>query len=545
MTRLSLYLLFLIPLAISPFSLDAFMVPKFSILIIYSCVALFSLLFHYKKLYTKTDLRLKVFFFLFFLVLVFSFISSKTPWEQQFFGREGRNNGFLLFISLLLLMIFSAQIDLLNFKIKINRYIALSSLAIISYSILQLLELDPLAWNTINLKMFSTLGNPNFLSAFLAATFVPVLIYLYSHSIFSNKSQYLKFALLLFTFLVYGGVIFKSKSNQGLIIIVLSAFLLVILFSFRTKKIFLAVSSSCVLLFFGVVGILGTLNKGVLASILYKTSVTSRGDFYRSALNMGMDNWLHGVGIDGFGDYYLAYRDSTAAVRPSAEYADTAHNYFLDFFANLGGGGLILYTLLILFTFIGFIKLLQRSAYDNFIISIFIFWVGVQIQSLISPTFIVFLIYNFAFAGFVINHSKVQAFKTNGRFASKDNLNKTAVVIGLLLALLILLPFISKDRNLLKAQQGDSFEAVLSAARAYPKSIVTYNRILQTLANSGASSPIFLEVAKEAASFNPRTLPGQFTIMTSEYSSNLEKQDAYKVLLDLDPKNPIVEKYRP
>jgi O-antigen ligase len=521
------------------------MIPKFSILVIYGCIALFSLILNFKKLYIKTDLRLKLFFFLFFIVLIFSFISSKTPWEQQFFGREGRNNGLLLFISLILLMIFSAQIDVLNFRIKINKYIAFSSLVIIFYSILQLLGLDPIAWDTINIKMFSTLGNPNFLSAFLASTLIPVLIYLYSNSIFSNYSRYLKLALLLFTSLVYGGVIFKSKSYQGLVILVVSALVLVILFSFRAKKFSLTVFSFCVFLFFAILGILGTLNKGPLASMLYKSSVTSRGDFYRSAFNMGRDNWVHGVGIDGFGDYYLEYRDSVAAVRSNAEYVDTAHNYFLDFFANLGGGGLILYTLLILFTFIEFIKLLQRSAYDNFIISIFIFWIGVQIQSLISPTFIVFLIYNFAFAGFVINYHKINSVKSNVKIAAKDNLNKTAGGIGLLVALVILLPFISKDRNLLKAQQGNSLEVVLSAARAYPKSIVTYNRILQTLANSGASSPIFLEVAKEAVSFNPRTLPGQFTIMTSAYSSGLEKQDAYKVLMELDPKNPIVEKYRP
>jgi O-antigen ligase len=545
MTKFSIYLLFIIPLAISPFSLDAFMIPKFSILVIYGCIALFSLILNFKKLYIKTDLRLKLFFFLFFIVLIFSFISSKTPWEQQFFGREGRNNGLLLFISLILLMIFSAQIDVLNFRIKINKYIAFSSLVIIFYSILQLLGLDPIAWDTINIKMFSTLGNPNFLSAFLASTLIPVLIYLYSNSIFSNYSRYLKLALLLFTSLVYGGVIFKSKSYQGLVILVVSALVLVILFSFRAKKFSLTVFSFCVFLFFAILGILGTLNKGPLASMLYKSSVTSRGDFYRSAFNMGRDNWVHGVGIDGFGDYYLEYRDSVAAVRSNAEYVDTAHNYFLDFFANLGGGGLILYTLLILFTFIEFIKLLQRSAYDNFIISIFIFWIGVQIQSLISPTFIVFLIYNFAFAGFVINYHKINSVKSNVKIAAKDNLNKTAGGIGLLVALVILLPFISKDRNLLKAQQGNSLEVVLSAARAYPKSIVTYNRILQTLANSGASSPIFLEVAKEAVSFNPRTLPGQFTIMTSAYSSSLEKQDAYKVLMELDPKNPIVEKYRP
>jgi hypothetical protein len=68
---------------------------------------------------------------------------------------------------------------------------------------------------------------------------------------------------------------------------------------------------------------------------------------------------------------------------------------------------------------------------------------------------------------------------------------------------------------------------------------------MQVLANAGPPTPIILEVAREAVLFNPRTLPGQFTIMTSEYSSNEEKQLAYRVLVDLDPYNPIVEKYKP
>jgi hypothetical protein len=86
---------------------------------------------------------------------------------------------------------------------------------------------------------------------------------------------------------------------------------------------------------------------------------------------------------------------------------------------------------------------------------------------------------------------------------------------------------------------------VLTAARSVPKSIVTYNRIMQVLVNAEFPSPIILEVAREAVLFNPRTLPGQFTIMTSEYSSDEEKKLAYFLLLDLDPYNPIVEKYKP
>lgn len=545
MNKFTLYLFLIIPLVISPFSLDAFMVPKVTIFVIYGCIALFYLALNFKQIYFKTDLKLKLLFLLFFVVIMYSFISSKTPWEQQFYGREGRNNGVLVFVSLLLLMILSAQINIFNFKKKINNYIAVSSLVVLGYSSLQLLGLDPITWDTVNLKMFSTLGNPNFLSAFLASSLVPVLIYTNSHKVFSSLRKSLQIFLLLLTSLVYGFVVFTSKSYQGSIIIILSLLLLVILLSYKLRRNIFTIVGSFVFFLVIVIGSLGTLNLGPLGAILYKSSVVSRGDFYRSAVKMGNDNWLHGVGIDGFGDFYLAYRDPVAASRSNAEYVDTAHNYFLDFFTNMGIGGLVLYILLILLTFIGFIKLLRKSTFDIQIVAIFIFWIGVQIQSLISPTFLVFLIYNFAFAGFVMNNLKNKESINDIKPFLKSNSNKVSVVLGLVLALSILLPFIEKDRSLLIAQRGDNLESVLTAARSFPKSIATYNRIMQALANAGPPTPIILEVAREAVLFNPRTLPGQFTIMTSEYSSDEEKQSAYRVLLDLDPNNPIVERYKP
>ncbi len=545
MNKFTLYLFLIIPLAISPFSLDAFMVPKVTIFVVYGCIALFYLALNFKKIHLNTDLRLKILFLLFFSVFIFSFFLSKTPWEQQLYGREGRNNGLIVFISLLLLMILSAQINIFNFKQKINNYIAASSLVVLGYSSLQLLGLDPLIWNTINIKMFSTLGNPNFLSAFLASSLVPVLIYINSHKVLASMRKDLKLFLLSLILLVYGYVVLESKSYQGSIIIILSLLLLVILLSYKFKKKAFTIMSTIVFFLVVVIGFLGTLNLGPLGSILYKSSVISRGDFYRTAVKMGNDNLLHGVGIDGFGDFYLTYRDPVAAARSNAEYVDTAHNYFLDFYTNMGIGGLVLYLLLILLTFIGFVKLLRKSTFDIQIVAIFIFWIGVQIQSLISPTFLVFLIYNFAFAGFVINNLKNQESINAGKPFLKSNSNKVSLLLGLVLSLSILSPFIEKDRSLLIAQRGDNLESVLTAAGSFPKSIVTYNRIMQALANAGPPNQIILEVAREAVLFNPRTLPGQFTIMTSEYSSDEEKQFAYRVLVDLDPNNPIVEKYKP
>jgi O-antigen ligase len=440
-------------------------------------------------------------------------------------------------------MLFFSLINFLEFKIHILKLIFLASLIIISYALIQLIGLDPFRWDTINIKMFSTLGNPNFLSAFLACSLVPVLVF-GNAKLCSLKApiKRLLLGIILTSFVL---VIYLSRSNQGLVIAFVTTIIFVILYNFKNNNIKLSFLSFIIFVSVSIIGILGTLRVGPLSSILYKSSVTSRGDFFRAAFKMGNDNWIHGVGIDGFGDYYLSYRDVRAANRQNAEYVDSSHNYFLDIYSNLGLMSLCIYILMIILTFKNFIMLIKSVQFDAITVSIFVFWIGVQIQSLISPTNLVFLVYNFAFAGIMLNFSKIKSTQFSLSDSPRSFKNYTSMALGLIIGLAVLSPFVAKDRSLLLAQKGTSLEAVILATESFPQSIVTYNRILTILAKTNEYPEVMLQLAREATRFNERTVPGQFTILVNQKSSTSEKWDAYNMLIKIDPHNSIISEFRP
>jgi len=544
MTKFTLLQILIIPIAIAPlYSLDSFNVPKVTFLVTYGCIALTFSLFNFRKLMPKVNYKIKIIAILFLISLLIAFLSSSTPWEQQFYGRENRNIGLIVFISLIMIMIFFSLINFAYYSFLIIKYISISSFIIIGYSIIQILGFDPFNWNTINLKIFSTLGNPNFLSAFLACSLVPVLIF--SQSIINIKAKKFKGFLLFILFSVYLYVMFVSRSYQGLIISYITILSFFVFRSHLAQKRNLSILGLTLLLCGTILGLLGTINLGPFSSVLYKSSVVSRGDFFRAALKMGNENWVHGIGIDGFGDYYLSYRDAIAGARVNAEYVDSSHNYLLDIYSNLGLFALVLYSLLIFLTFRGFIKLIKVGQKDRIYLSLFVFWLGVQIQSLISPTNYVFLVYNFAFAGLVLSNLNTDDATVDSVLETSKNRKFYSAALGLLIAIAILMPFVMKDRNLLIAQKGNSLDAVLIASNNFPKSIVTYNRILTILAQTGSHPKVMLNLAQDAVRFNERTVPGQFTILTSDFSTKKEKIRAYQILRTLDPHNPIIKEFQP
>jgi hypothetical protein len=237
-------------------------------------------------------------------------ITSSSPLEQQIFGRTGRGLGLITTFSLAIILLATILFVEANQKNHILLGLIISGFISSLYSVLQSFGIDLLKWESRTNGVIGTLGNPNFQSAFAAMVMVPSILY-FSKS----RKQYL---LALLAFMFFSFTIYRTQSTQGIIAGFFSIAIALIIFSWYKNKLLFGfmllgglVSST--------IAILGMLNMGPLSGYLYKVSVQSRGDFWRSAFTTANDNPIFGIGLDSFGDYSLKYRDQIAANHSFAE----------------------------------------------------------------------------------------------------------------------------------------------------------------------------------------------------------------------------------
>lgn len=517
-------------IVIAPFYLfESINLPKFVVLIFFGCIALFHVLFNFKETISRLPIISRIIVFGMLITYIFVFILSDTPWQQQVFGRDNRRNGLLTHLCLILLFIVFNGIAYSKYlKVFINR-IAIAGILVISYSIAQLVGLDPFKWESVNLHFFSTLGNPNFLSAYIAIVTIPILNFTYiSVNILNGK---IKFVLLFLITLCFTYLIYRTFSYQGFISLFASISVFILIFLYKLRRKILLLVFTIIVASGAIITLIGTLNIGPLAKILYKSSVTSRGDFFRSAINSGNSNFLNGTGFDSFGDYYLLYRDDVAGSRSNGEFTDSAHNYFLDLYATQGFFGLAFYTLLTITTVVCFMRIIRARDFEVSTIAIFASWVAAQVQSLVSPTNFLFSILIYSVAGFIIGST------SNINLDAKPIFNNLSITVGCFLALMITIPPIAKENLILRANQQSSPDKYIAALDRFPKSTVTYSRAINLFFQSGLENQA-LSISKDAIKFNNRTPAAHLIIFTSLQSSREEKLKAYKMLLELDPNNP-------
>ena len=522
---------------VTPFySFESINLPKFVVLIFFGCIAFIYILVNYKVTLSTLPKISRILILGFIATYLFVFIASDTPWQQQLYGRENRRNGLLTYCCLILLFIIFHSLPYVKYlKAFVNR-IAFAGIFVIFYSILQLLGADPFKWDSVNLHFFSTLGNPNFLSSYIAIVTMPIIGLIYYRSV-----SFPTFLKIFHIFVVLGAssyLIYRTFSYQGFITLFasLSVYVIIILYKIRRPiylGIFIVLVTSGALTAFAV-----TLNNGPLAKILYKASVTSRGDFFRSALNSGNSNFLNGTGFDSFGDFYLQYRDETAGLRPNGEFTDSAHNYFLDIYATQGFLGLTIYLLLTLYTLIGFIRLIKLKESIISTAILFSSWVAVQVQALVSPTNFLFSILIFSISGFVIGSTKSK------NESHRPKINYLIMSFGLILALTISISAISRENKILTSNQKSLPEEYINALEIFPKSTIGYSRAINLFTQAGFEEKS-LEISRRAIMFNKRTHAAHAIILTSPLSSEEEKKSAYKALLDLDPMNPNLKALQP
>jgi len=530
-----LYFAVMVTLVLTPmFNSDSLIIPKLVLLFALGMYMLPKVLENLKYVYHDKKLRLlAVLAIIFMLQMTLSMLASSTPFEQQFFGRTGRGLGFLTYFSLIIILLASAMFIKKSGLNKLLFWLVISSVITSLYSLMQRFGLDIFEWETKTNGIIGTLGNPNFQGSFAAMALVPALIYFWSSR--TSRVYSLIFGLILII------TIIVSQSTQGYIAALasISIYLLVYVW-YKGKPRFYSLLVLVTLV--GLIALAGMLNKGPLATYLYKYSVQSRGEMWRTAFNAANNNPILGTGLDSFGDFSLLYRDQKTA-NGIAEFTDNAHNFYLQFAATGGYLLALIYFAIIAFSFYSFIKLQrENNKFDKNLAAVFSAWLCFQLQSIISPASISTLTWNFIICGSLIGLSAVNWSTNDSKFPKSKHLTKVSSYLLILSSILITYPLFNSDRLALKSIRTGNGDLAIFAAKSYPESVIRYSRIGTTLLTSGLY-PQSLDVARSAVEFNPNAISAWILILLNESAPKSERQKAKNEILRLDPFNKEVKNF--
>ena len=463
---------------------------------------------------------------------------------QQLFGVNGRNTGFITYLAFSFIFIGSAIAAGADFLKRIIPAVYLVGAASLAYGVIQAIGGDPFKWVNLYSPVFGFLGNPNFQSSLLGMLGAMVFAQLFVKGL---KLQFKGLIGLYLLVTLY--VIKETASQQGFLVLVLGIGVVVGLYVIQmSKKLGMAYGLLSVLGFFAV--LFGTLNKGPLASLLYKESVTYRGDYWSAGWTMTVDHPIFGVGIDSYGDWYRRGRTLAATVRRGPDVtANAAHNVYLDISSNGGFPLLGIYLALMVVVVISAIKVLRRSTgFDPAFAGLVAGWVAFQAQSIISINQIGLALWGWVFSGLVIGYEintrdtvVTPTVVNKGRGVSKpaqaSAASVVAVFVAFLVGVLVALPPYLAETKYKSAMASGNAEMVEDAAYLWPLDPV---RMLQTaglLYNSNLTAQAVAIVVDATKEF-PEYYGTWGTLYQLAEATPEQKAEALVQMKRLDPLNP-------
>jgi len=317
-------------------------------------------------------------------------------------GEVQRRNGLLTYLSMVILLVASATfIRIFNVKKLFIVTYFISSITVI-YAIMQTTGNDFITWNNPYNSIITTLGNPNFAAALMAITGVIIFSSLFApvFNLYWRITGSLLSLLLLFT-------IYKSNAKQGILAYIIGTGVFLIIWLWTKSKI-LGAAASITGLTVLAFGIFGMLQMGPLEKLLYKPSVSLRGHYWRTGIEMFKDNPLFGVGLDRYGAYFKEFREVNYSLTYGFQITSTnAHNTFIQFFAT--GGVFLGLSYLILNGYILKRAILALKVTDGnsriLISGVFSAWIAYHAQSFISIDNIGLSVWGWVLGGSIIGLS--------------------------------------------------------------------------------------------------------------------------------------------
>jgi O-antigen ligase len=446
-------LLFFVPLILWPFTSEVFEFNK--MVLVYILTTLITgawairMISERKFIFRRTilDIPLLVFIGSQFISTILS-IDPLTSW----LGYYSRFNGGLISVICYALLYWALVSNIDTKRAMKLLYITLGSAVLVSiYGVLEHFGIDKSIWvQDVQSRVFSTLGQPNWLAAWLIAL-TPVTWYLILNTGFNPKNYkfwiYLALSVLLFWTIIF------TKSRSGYLGFAAAFLVFWGLTAWQkrsnVKKLIIPFIITGVTIL-AVILISGTELTPSLGSLIHKsvsTTVTQTATSGETALDTGgtessairkivwkgaIQIWQHypifGTGVETFAFSYFKYRPPEHNLTSEWDFIyNKAHNEYLNFLANSGAIGLLSYLTLVGFSIYIFVK----NRENLLVISLFAGYISLLVTNFFGFSVVPTQLELFLFPAIALT-IKIQEEKVKERKNPANGLQKTAIALVLI-----------------------------------------------------------------------------------------------------------------
>ena len=496
----------------------------------------------------RTSKALVIASILFLLAAVNSMIASESPLTQSVYGVFGRQTGFVAYLILVMIAMSAMLLRTQKSFQRIVWALLIAGAINIIYAAWALAFGDFISWNNPYGNILGLFGNPNFIGAFLGMFITGSIAFAFSSHI---AWKYRIAFILLGLIALYE--IKESKAIQGLVVtgagLAMVGFYLV---RAKTKGYVLTGIYTLAVAIAGGFALAGALQKGPLASIIYKRSVSLRGTYWETGINMGLDRPFTGVGMDSYGNWYRSFRPDRALIDTPGvgTITNAAHNVVIDVFAYGGFPMLISYLAILSIGIWAILKVtLRNRAYDGTFVALATTWLAYELQSIISINQIGLAIWGWVLVGALVAYeystreaapvdTKAKVTKEKELVFSPQLVGGIGVVIGALIAV----PPMSADmkwKSALTSQNVTKVEEALVPSYLTPRDSARMAQAVILFENSKLPDLAY-KYALEGVAFSPNYFDAWRVLYASTKATQADKDLALANMKRLDPKNPDV-----
>jgi hypothetical protein len=394
---------------------------------------------------------------------------SNNNLTQKFYGLWGSSNGFLTHFSYLLLLTSSLFLGLSKNLDKLRLTCILLGWIVLIYGYLQAFSLVEIQNITgFNNRSVSFFGNTNYHSAFIGMM-CAMNLSLYLSMKGSKVNKFLYFIYIPLG--LYG--IYLAKSEQGYLVFATGAAVAIYAYlrssnRHKISSIFLVSAASALILILA-----GFFQRGPLSRIVYQDTISFRGYYWRTGIEIFKENFWFGAGFDSYRDWYRRFREEQSLIPLGpTDIADSAHSYFIDTAVN---GGIFLitsYLMLVAYTLKCILIILKNlKNFEPFVSAILSLWFAFTTQQFLSLPQPGIVIWGWVLSGLIISISKRHSPEITESLNQKVK-NNSIVVTSALLSFSVglvmgILPNSTSNSYRTALEQQDP-KKLIKAATTYP-----------------------------------------------------------------------------